>query len=272
MSACIARNISLIEDMTGVMNWISRYLREAGKSKVVLGLSGGLDSAVTAALAAEVLGARNVIAVAMPCESDPADLEDARLIAEKLGITFIVEDLTADFFAKSRTLSRAQIEKLPEDQRLAARIRMGNVKARMRMLTLYDVAACEGEGKALVIGTCNKSEIDIGYETKYGDSGCDFNPLAEFYKTEVYKMARMLPLPSWILNRIPSAGLWEGQTDMDELGLSSYTELDLILVSLGRISNPPGVDSDSVSRIAKMHEISKHKRNMPPVYKRPLES
>jgi len=255
--------MNLLSEYYKAAHWISTYLACAGKTHLVVGLSGGIDSALAAAMAVEAIGADKVIGVAMPCHSSPDDLNDALLVAKHLGIEFKVVDLSAWFDASPRTLSKEEIQALPRDQQSAALLRMANIKARLRMLTLYDIAA---GNTALVLGTCNKSEVDIGYETKYGDGGCDLNPLGDFYKTEVWKIARLIGLPDRIISRVPSAGLWDGQTDEGELGMS-YAELDPILMTIAA-GQEPSCEQGRANYVMGLIVTSGHKRNMPPVFER----
>ena len=206
-----------------ISNWIRQKVEEAGAEGVVMGISGGVDSSVVASLAKRAVGER-LIGVIIPCHSEPLDIRYASLVAEKLKIKTepVVLDSLYDKF----------LELLPSGKRLA----LGNLKARLRMATLYFFA---NNLNYLVVGTGNKSEISVGYFTKYGDGGCDILPLGDLLKTEVRKLARRLEIPEEIINQVPSAGLWRGQTDEGEMGLS-YEDLDEIISAIEVGKEPVG--------------------------------
>lgn len=201
------------------------FLREetlrTGTSRAVLGLSGGVDSALVVELAARALGPENVLALAMPFRSSaPASLELARLSAEHAGVRLEFADVSA-----AADAIFAAAGDLPAGQDRAARLRRGNVLARLRMITLYDRSARE---QALVLGTTNKTELLLGYGTLHGDMASALNPLGDLYKCQVFALSRHLGVPEAILARPPSADLWEGQTDEQELG-ATYDALDALL-------------------------------------------
>ncbi len=234
-------------DVERLSEWIRAHVAEAGRTAAVVGLSGGIDSATVAALAKRALG-DEVYGVIMPCESDPADAEDARVAAEALGVSYRVVDLGPAF-----QVLREQLALPPNMPRLA----IANLKPRLRMITLYAEAAWRN---ALVLGTGNRSELEIGYFTKYGDGGVDLLPIGGFLKHEVRALARELGVPARIVDRQPSAGLWEGQTDESEMGMT-YQELDAYLAS--------GEGSPVVAGLAEtMRRASTHKRNLPPIFPR----
>ncbi len=234
-------------DVERVTEWIRAQVAEAGRVAAVVGLSGGIDSATVAALAKRALG-DEVYGVIMPCDSDPADAEDARLLAETLGMTHRTVDLGPVF-----QVLRDQLALPPNMPRLA----VANIKPRLRMITLYAEAAVHN---ALVLGTGNRSELEIGYFTKYGDGGVDLLPIGSFLKHEVRQLARDLGVPARIIDRQPSAGLWEGQTDESEMGMT-YQELDTYLAS--------GEGSPVVAGLVEtMRKASEHKRRLAPVFPR----
>ena len=186
----------------------------ASAAGVIVGLSGGIDSAVAAAVAVRGLGAERVLGVFLPhAGSDPTSLADARAVAEALGIRSELIEITALVDAWRR---------LQPD---ADRIRRGNVMARTRMIILYDLSARDG---TLVLGTGNRSEWLLGYTTLYGDNACALNPLGQLYKTEIRLLAAYFDLPAMLLQKAPSADLWAGQADEDELGFT-YAEADRLL-------------------------------------------
>lgn len=195
-----------------------RFLRcEAGKfgfERVLLGLSGGIDSAVSAALAARAFGAQNVLGVLMPHRiSNPASESDARAVATALGIATRKVDISV------------MVDGYVETNGVGDRIRRGNVMARARMIVLYDLST---EWQGLVVGTSNKTEILLGYTTQFGDAASALNPLGDLYKHQVYQLARHFNLPACVLEKAPSADLFAGQTDEAELGFT-YAEADRLL-------------------------------------------
>lgn len=198
-------------------DFLRQETKRAGFARGVVGVSGGLDSALTCFLAAEALGPKNVLAVRLPhAGSSPDSLDDAAEIIHLTGVrehTVSITEMAAPLLA---TIPAAD------------RIRRGNVLARLRMIVLYDQsAAFEG----LVLGTGNKTEILLGYTTLYGDSACALNPLGDLYKTQVRQLAAAVGIPARILAKPPSADLWPGQTDEGELGVT-YAEVDRLLYLL----------------------------------------
>ena len=209
------------------VNYITAFLRtelhRIGYKKGVVGLSGGLDSATVLFLLVRAIGAENAIAVIMPHEvSSPQSVEDARAVADMLGVKKYEIDITP--------MVEAYFKIMPTEDRILR----GNKMARERMSILYDISARE---KALVIGTSNKSEILLGYGTLFGDLASAINPLGDLYKTQVRQLAAYLGVPERILKKPPSAELWRGQTDEDELGIT-YEEADKILYSLVDLRKP----------------------------------
>jgi NAD+ synthase len=234
-----------------ISRWIASEVRRAGMRGAVLGLSGGIDSAVTALLCSEALG-QDVLGVIMPCHSQRQDEEHARLIASRFDIvttTIRLEDTyktLEDVLAGATDTARA------------------NIKARLRMSVLYAFA---NTLSYLVVGTGNKTELMLGYFTKYGDGGVDILPLGDMYKTEVRQLARDLGLPDEIVKKPPSAGLWDGQTDEGEIGLT-YEEIDRALeaIEAGREEAMPPA---TLNRVGNMVERSNHKRDCPPIFPEP---
>ncbi|MCI0502598.1 MAG: NAD+ synthase [Fusobacteria bacterium] len=226
-----------------IEKYIKAYVEKAGAKGVVVGLSGGIDSAVVAALAARALGKDYVLGIIMPCESVDSDLEDAIKLAEKTGISYKVVDLTKTY------------KSFLEDNQVEADntcLTYGNIKPRLRMTTLYFYSALYNY---LVAGTSNRSELITGYLTKYGDGGVDFEPIADLLKKDVYQIARELDLPKSIIEKKPSAGLIVNQDDETELGFT-YDELDSYIESgLG--------DKAVVKKILKLYNASRHKLKIP---------
>ena len=237
------------------------YVEGNGSSGVVIGMSGGLDSSVVAVLAKRALGNRHVIGVSLPEGgiSDPQDFEDAKRLAAKLAIKFYKVDISPPL-----KVLTAVLPLFDPDEQLAA----GNIKARMRMQILYYVA---NRRNALVLGTSNRSELMIGYFTKHGDGASDLAPIAGLYKTQVYQLASYLKVPSRIVNKKPTAGLWPGQFDEEEIGVE-YRLLDLILYGLENnmleyeIASELKIPLKTVKQIHYRMISSEHKRQKLPIF------
>lgn len=238
-----------MDTINAVSSWIREQVVKAGAKGIVLGLSGGIDSAVVAALSRRALGP-DVLGLLLPCHSHRQDTEDALTVAGHLGLETVTVDLTPAFDLLLTLLPSA-------DAMVTA-----NLKSRLRMMTLYHVA---GLKKYLVAGTGNKSEISVGYFTKHGDGGADLLPLGDMLKSEVWDLAARLGLPEAIIKKPPSAGLLPGQTDEGELNIS-YAELDQALKAIADRRNetiPPGLRQ----RVEQLMKNSEHKRMPVPVFK-----
>jgi NAD+ synthase len=238
--------------------FIREELGKFGFKKAVIGISGGLDSSVCAGLAARALGPRNVIGLIMPyAEASTGDIEDARAVGRWLGIRTRLIDIAP--------MVDAYFQRFPT----ASRVQKGNKMARERMSILYDFSVRE---KALILGTSNKTELLVGYGTIHGDLACAINPMGDLYKTQVRELAAYLGVPDRIRKKTPSAGLWPGQTDEGDLGLS-YNELDAILYALVDERRSPaeaaraGFPARSVRKIVGLIEKSEFKRKLPPIAK-----
>lgn len=230
-----------------ISQWMCEHVKEAGAQGIVVGLSGGVDSAVVAGLARRAVG-ENVLGVLMPCHSQPVDAEYARLVAEEFDIKTTSVDLgpVYDTFVAA----------LPEGSDMA----YFNLKPRLRMTTLYYIANTRNY---LVAGTGNRVELMVGYFTKYGDGGADMLPLGGLYKGQVWELAREIGVPQPVIDRPPTAGLWPGQTDEDEMGIT-YAALDAILAALAT-GREPDADPADVKKVRRMMDASAHKRTQPPI-------
>lgn len=245
-----------------IVEWLQQQLTLAGARGFVVGLSGGVDSAVVARLC-QMGAPGKVTGVVMPCHSDPRDEQDARLVADHFGIPAIRIDLAPAYDRLVADLQAALVQ-LPPDQRpvppsdrtdLKARVPLANIKPRLRMTTLYFIA---NSLNYLVAGTGNRSELMIGYFTKYGDGGVDLLPLAGLLKSHVQGLARELGVPDAVIEKPPSAGLWLGQTDEDEMGFT-YADLENYLTT-----GPETVAPALAMRIERLVRTSEHKRGTAP--------
>ena len=240
--------------------WLREHVHAAGARGVVVGLSGGIDSAVVARVA-QMAVPDGVMTVMMPAHSDPQDTVDARLVADTYGLPAMTVDLTRPLDALLVQVQQA-LGTWPPDSPSAAdetatRLALANIKPRLRMTTLYYVA---NRLNYVVAGTGNRSEISIGYYTKYGDGGVDLLPLGSLVKSEVRALARDLGVPARIIDKTPSAGLWLGQTDEGEMGFT-YAELEEYLRS-----GPDSLVPATVMKIERLVRVSEHKRHLPPVF------
>lgn len=238
--------------------FIYDQIHKAGMKRAVIGLSGGIDSALSAYLSAEALGPANVLAVRMPYRtSSPSSLSDAMLVIETLGLPYLDVPITA--------MADPLIAQFPD----MSDIRKGNILARLRMTVLYDQSAAWG---GLVMGTSNKTEFLLGYSTIYGDSGVALQPIADLYKAQVRQLAAALEVPQSILEKAPSADLWEGQTDEGELGFT-YDAVDQVLFLLvderytvDEVVDE-GFDRAFVEHVWRRVKANHYKRTMPNIAK-----
>jgi NAD+ synthase len=240
-------NYTVLAD--AIAAWMRDYAAQARAKGYVVGLSGGVDSAVTAALAVRAVGVDHVLAVWLPCHSLPEDEGYARMTAQALGLDLLTVDLCATF--------DTFIASVPKGMDIAR----ANIKPRLRMTAWYYLAQ---SNDYLVAGTGNRPEMMAGYFTKYGDGGVDIEPLGELYKHEVRVLARVLGVPEPVITRAPTAGLWPGQTDEGDLGIT-YAELDSILAAMAE-GRAPDASEAAVSRVQRMVEASAHKRALPPIF------
>ena len=249
-------------NLKDVHNELVKFLREnfkkAGFSKAVLGLSGGIDSALVAYLLRDALGKENVLAIMMPYKSsNPDSLNHAKLVIEDLKINSKSIEITD------------MIDAYFKNEKEASSLRMGNKMARERMSILFDYSSKEN---ALVVGTSNKTEIYLGYSTQFGDSACALNPIGDLYKTNIWDLSRYLKIPNELIEKKPSADLWEGQTDEQEMGLT-YKEADQVLYRMLEENKTvkeilaEGFSKDLVDNIVRRMNRSEYKRRMPLIAK-----
>jgi NAD+ synthase len=242
-----------------LQSFIRRKVREAGAMGVVVGLSGGVDSAVVATLCARALGKRRVTALIMP-ESETTgekDLKDAVRLAKRLGVKYYIIDFSSVY---------KEFKMILPTFGEGARIPNGNLRARIRMCILYYFA---NSRNLLVAGTGDRSELKMGYFTRYGDGGVDFLPIGGLYKTEVRKLAEELGVPKEIVRKKPSPSLWEGQTAEGELGIS-YSKLDRILMRIGKendwaIARELGLKESTIRRVRERIKLMGFKCKMPEI-------
>jgi|SRR3989344_751368 len=238
-----------------ITNWIKEKVKEANAKGVVVGLSGGIDSSLVATLCKKAFP-KDTLGIIMPCISNPEDMKHAKLVAKKFNISTKTIDLGESFKVLYSSLENKPFVK--EDSK---RTFIANIKPRLRMTTLYYFA---NKLNYLVVGTDNKTESMLGYFTKYGDGGVDLLPISNLYKKDVRELARYLKLPQEIITKKPSAGLWNGQTDEGEIGVS-YEEMDEILTRIEKNEILLNIHKDKVKKIKEMMATSEHKRNMPKV-------
>jgi len=238
-SASFKLNTEVVKKL--LIDFIRDEVSNAGFSKGIIGLSGGVDSAFVTYLTTEALGKDNVLAVLMPYKtSSPDSIADAKIVVEKLGIQHEIVDVTP--------MVDAYVSRNGEMND----VRKGNVMARMRMIVLYDLSSRE---RALVIGTSNKTEIILGYGTLYGDVACAINPIGDLYKTQVWQLAEVIGVPKNIVEKKPTADLWVGQTDEAELGFS-YKLADQLLYYM---IDERRTDAELIERGFEKHFIQKVK-------------
>ena len=243
------------EILTG---FVRSEITRVGMSRAIINLSGGLDSALSCALAVAALGAENVMALRLPYRTSSSDsLEHAQLVIDQ----FKVQSETIDI--------SAMVDPLIERDSTISSVRKGNIMARVRMIVLYDQSEVF---KALPVGTSNKTEILLGYSTMYGDSASAMNPIGDLYKTQVRQLARAMNIPAPIIDKAPSADLWEGQTDEKELGFT-YDEVDKLLYLLIDQRYSPqeaieaGFDESFVKAVTARVRRNQFKRMQPPIAK-----
>jgi NAD+ synthase len=253
-------NLSINPDLARkiLTGFIKSEISRAGFERAVVGLSGGIDSALSCVLAAEALGPENVLAVRMPYKASSAEsLKHAQMVIEQFEVqseTIEITDMVGPLIARDQEMSN---------------VRQGNIMARARMIILYDQSEAFN---GLVVGTSNKTEILLGYSTLWGDSASALNPIGDLYKAQVRQLARALSIPDVIIDKPPSADLWVGQTDEDELGFT-YDQVDKLLYLLVDQRYSPGECIEAgfaesfVEKVVRRIRNTQYKRMLPPVAK-----
>ncbi|MFW6145094.1 MAG: NAD+ synthase [Candidatus Natronoplasma sp.] len=249
-------DLDIEESIHLMKEFISDKVEKTGTEGVVLGLSGGLDSSTVLKLSIDALGEKKVHPIIMPESASPEeDMEDARWLTERWGVEY--DEIDIDPI----------LERFPASPN--KKLPYANLKARVRSCIEYYTANVESK---LVVGTSNKSELLLGYTTKFGDSAADFFPMGDIYKSEVKVVAKKIGVPKRFLEKVPRAGLWEGQTDEEELG-HTYEEIDEVLKGiesqepLDKIAKHNGVSKGAVKDVKNMIDKTAHKRKFPTVLK-----
>jgi NAD+ synthase len=225
--------------MKKIIDTIQKFYKKNNFQKAIIGLSGGIDSSVTAALLVKSLGKDNVLGVYLPC-GNQNDISDVKALCKLLKIKFLVIDISPAFIAINKVLNN-------HDKLVKA-----NITSRLRMVHLYALA---NQNKGFVCGTTNKAEYALGYFTKFGDGACDFEPLLHLFKSEIYKLGQELKIPQSIMDKAPSAGLWPNQTDEGDMGVT-YQEIEKYLKN-------QKISENSKKIIEKLIKNSAHKRVLP---------
>lgn len=254
--AALNLNPEMVREL--LVRFVKDETTNAGFEKAVIGISGGVDSSVAAFLAASALGKKNTVGIILPYKtSSKESVKDAEEVARLLGIRSETVDISF------------MVDAYATQHYITDKVRLGNIMARMRMIVLYDISARE---KALVIGTSNKTELLIGYGTQHGDMACAINPLGDLYKSQIWQLAAFLGVPKQIIDKKPTADLWPGQTDENEIGLA-YSELDSLLYRMvdERTSHEDlareGFKNETITKIAALVRKSQFKRRPPLIAK-----
>lgn len=253
-----------------ITTWLKERIDEAHADRFVMGISGGIDSAVVAGLCARAVGGDRVLGIIMPSSSIPDDAVQAQKVIDAFGIKSLTIDLTSVADAVFAAMPSEESlygdvlkEAVPAGSEARLQLARANVRPRSRMITNYYLANLS---RGMVVGTGNKTEYLIGYFTKHGDGGVDLFPLLDLYKFEVRAVARAIGVPETVITRPPSAGLWVGQTDEDEIGIS-YADLDTALLAM-EAGDTSGIDEAVMARVLQLHNGSAHKRTSIPAFKR----
>ncbi len=268
-----------------LVNFIKEEVKRTGVNKIVLGLSGGIDSAVSCYLAVSALGSDNVAAILMPYKaSSSKSLEDAMLVVKDLNVNYYIIDITGQigaYFDKigsnksgynnnsEYNKSNFNFEDKSKENNYELKLRMGNKMARERMSILYDYSYILN---SLVLGTSNKSELLLGYGTIYGDMASALNPIGDIYKTQIYQIAKHLGVPESLINKAPSADLWQDQSDEKELGFTYKLADEIMFLLVDKMYKPEvvismGYDEDIVNKVYNKIKKYQFKRRQPLIAK-----
>lgn len=237
----------LEKEVENAIKWIKDYVENTGAKGIVIGNSGGKDSATVLAMAVKAIGKENVLAVSMPCNSVSSDFEDASLVAKTFGVRFIKVDLTNTYAEFEKEISINLNQEMAKEAKI-------NAKPRLRMTTLYGIAQTLNY---LVIGTGNLCEAMVGYTTKWGDNSSDFNPIGNFTVEEVLEIGKILGVPEKILKKAPNDGLGD-QTDEEKMGIK-YSQISE-MIETGE------TEEKAKQEIIRKYKNSKHKRELVPIY------
>lgn len=237
----------LKQEMENAIKWIKQYVENSGAKGIVIGNSGGKDSATVLAMGVKAIGKENVVAVSMPCHSQNSDWEDAKLVAKTFGVNFVKVDLSSSYSQMQKEIALQLTQNLSNEA-------ITNLKPRLRMATLYGIAQTLDY---LVIGTGNLCEAMVGYTTKWGDNSSDFNPIGNFTVDEVLEIGKYLGVPEKILKKAPHDGLGS-LTDEEKMGLTYRQIAEMIETG--------STQENAKQEIIKKYQLSKHKRSLVPVY------
>lgn len=235
------------KEVENIVSWIKNYIEEVGANGVVIGNSGGKDSAVVIALVTTAIGKEKVLTIAMPCNSIANDLEDAKVVAAKFEVPMLEIELTNVYNELEKTVNKELKKEISEEGKI-------NIKPRLRMTTLYSIAQTLNY---LVAGTSNKCEIFVGYTTKWGDSASDFNPIGNYTVEEVLQIGEYLGVPETIIKKAPSDGLGT-KTDEEKMGVTYKQITEYIETNK--------TEKVAMRKIEDMHRKSEHKRKNIPIY------
>lgn len=238
----------LQQEMENAIAWIKQYVEDSNSKGIVIGNSGGKDSATVLAMATKAIGKENVLAISMPCNSQNSDFEDAKLVAEAFGVKFATIDLSSTYYEMEKEINMKLTQNLSKESTI-------NIKPRLRMTTLYGIAQTLNY---LVIGTGNLCEAMVGYTTKWGDNSSDFNPIGNFTVDEVLEIGKILGVPEKILKKAPNDGLG-GLTDEEKMGIK-YSQI-------AEMIETGDTDENAKREIIRRYQNSKHKRIVVPVYR-----